>query len=269
MNNNHYFIGKEKRIKKAKDWYNKMKNEYQKQTEESVKGTKHYTYSKQIYVINKRYESTNIIFLNMDTVSAIYHINDSDTGKLCALNFASYKNPGGMFLNGSSAQEESLCHESNLYNILENFKQDFYNPNKKKLNRGLYNDNMLYLPNVVFLRNDKEVYSDIITCAAPNKGTAQHYQAVSDDECISALESRINSILTTAYLENVDNFIIGAFGCGVFKNNPIDVASIFNSVLSNKYKNCFKNIIIAIPTMNERDNTMDIFKSAFNKRERK
>ena len=39
--------------------------------------------------------------------------------KIAVLNFASFKNPGGMFYNGSSAQEESLCHESFLYNVLK------------------------------------------------------------------------------------------------------------------------------------------------------
>ena len=43
---------------------------------------------------------------------------DEEKESICALNFASYKNPGGKFMDGSSAQEECLCHESILYEVL-------------------------------------------------------------------------------------------------------------------------------------------------------
>lgn len=59
--------------------------------------------------------------------------------KVCILNFASYKNPGGRFMDGSSAQEEMLCHSSILYNVLSNerFINNFYKPNKSRLNHAL------------------------------------------------------------------------------------------------------------------------------------
>ena len=69
-------------------------------------------------------------------------------GRVAILNFASYKNPGGMFLNGSIAQEEALCHASNgvLFEVLSSEKvfDAFYEQNRKMLNRALYHDNLLY-----------------------------------------------------------------------------------------------------------------------------
>lgn len=184
----------------------------------------------------------------IDTTTAIYK-HRPFSKKLAALNFASFKHPGGQFLSGSNAQEEALCHASNLYNILLPATNGYYNTNKKMLNRSLYQDRSIYIPDVVFDINHgiNVVTCDIITCAAPNKRSAQKYHNVSDEDVRKALVSRIDHVLYVAYLEEVDTLILGAFGCGVFGNDPYEVASIFKDLLSIKYYNCFDKIIFAIP----------------------
>ena len=67
---------------------------------------------------------------------------------LC-LNFASAKNPGGGFLKGSGAQEESLARSSGLYPCIAQMK-GYYESNKK-LRSSLYTDNMIYILRYLFL----------------------------------------------------------------------------------------------------------------------
>ena len=167
--------------------------------------------------------------------------------KIGILNFASYKYPGGGFIVGSTAQEEMICHDSVLYNVISDsrFLDEFYTPNAKRLNHALYNDNLIFTPRILF--TSCNAYVDVITCAAPNFGAYSKYNRVDMDMYLSVLESRIDHILFCAYKEGIETLVLGAFGCGVFKNDPKDVASIMNNLLFNKYKGVFKKVVFPIP----------------------
>lgn len=68
--------------------------------------------------------STKLGVFDETSTRQIYENALSDH-KIAVLNFASYVQPGGEFLTGSIAQEECLCHESFLYNVLSRMT-DFY-----------------------------------------------------------------------------------------------------------------------------------------------
>eukprot|EP01035_Chromulina_nebulosa_P065160 gene65160-89143_t len=72
--------------------------------------------------------------------------------RVLCLNFASAKNPGGGFLCGSQAQEESLARCSGLYaSQMAHF--EMYEINRR-INSCLYSYHMLYSPSVTVFRND-------------------------------------------------------------------------------------------------------------------
>lgn len=167
-------------------------------------------------------------------------------GKTAILNFASHKNPGGMFIQGSRAQEECLCHESFLYNVLRE-KQDYYDWNSQNLNRGLYVNRGLYSPSIVFQHDGEVAAFDVITCAAPNKKAAQKYQNVTNDQNSEELRKRIKFVLDIAKSQEVNTLILGAYGCGVFGQDATEVAQIFKTLLP-LYR--FTKVIFAIPQGN-------------------
>lgn len=189
--------------------------------------------------------------VDLDTVSAIFRYKRKEK-RTAILNFASYKNAGGMFLQGSSAQEESLCHASFLYNVLSEFK-DYYAWNDKHKNRALYENRALYSPDVVFTNDSVGTLCDVITCAAPNKSAAQKYCHVSDEENYNALESRIRFVLHIAEKEKVDTLILGAYGAGVFGQDATEVAQIFKRLLIEEFWT-FEKIIFAIPDCSRNKN---------------
>lgn len=184
---------------------------------------------------------------DLDSVSAIIKHADKSR-KTAVLNFASYKHPGGMFLEGAAAQEECLCHESILYNVLREF-QGFYDWNVLHKNRAMYLNRALYTPKVIFMRDGKEYASDVITCAAPNLAAAKRYLQVSDKENEIILGRRIRFVLDIASDNGVETLILGAYGCGVFGQNPKVVAEIFKDALRAKSYG-FQKVVFAIPEGN-------------------
>ena len=184
----------------------------------------------------------NVIFFNGTSQDAIFKYTQDDD-RVAVLNFASYKNPGGGFIQGSSALEEMLCHNSFLYNILKEHK-NYYEWNNAHKNRALYLDRAIYSPKVKFFNNDNITEVNVITCASPNYGVAHRYQNVSREEDYKVLKSRIQFIIDIAEENNISTLILGAFGCGVFKQPPELVAEIFTKVLQSTYIN---RIIMAVP----------------------
>ena len=182
---------------------------------------------------------TEVVLL--DSVSAIFAEEDLES-KICALNFASFKNPGGMFMEGSTAQEECLCHESFLYNVLSSFP-DFYKENQSKKNKALYVNRALYTPDICFVRKDIMGISDVLTCAAPNFTAASKYCNVTREENRKVLESRIRFVLDIMEYKEVKIPILGAYGCGVFGQDAREVAEVFKEAIKD---HAFKKVIFAV-----------------------
>lgn len=197
-----------------------------------------------------RQGQTEVSVVQSTTVDAAFTEAEADGDAcICLLNFASYKEPGGMFLQGSMAQEESLCHASVLYPVLSSPRVMgmFYQKHGNRLNRGLYHSDLLYSPDVLFFRDRKGRRFDVITCAAPNKKAAQRYQHVTDQEAEQAMRHRIDSVLYAAWKEKTEVLILGAFGCGVFGNDLGFVSAQFKELLGSKYRGCFHRAVFAVP----------------------
>jgi len=163
------------------------------------------------------------IVIDMDCCSAVRSARAAFPDKKIALvNFASYTEPGGRFLDGSMAQEEAICHESTLYNVLS-ANPDWYTPHQKQGRMdGLYTDQAIYTPDIWF---EGDVMADVITCAAPNRNYFIKWAHRSDVETVdAAMFQRIAFICRIAEQAHVDILIFGAFGCGVFANIPETVA---------------------------------------------
>jgi uncharacterized protein (TIGR02452 family) len=169
---------------------------------------------------------------------------------LACLNFASAKNPGGGFLGGAQAQEEALARSSALYPCLLR-QPDYYD-----LNRGnhsaLYLDLIIYSPQVPFIRKDdgelleRPVLASVITAPAPNAGAVAKNTPGEILQIGPTLRRRAGLVLQIASAEGVTDLVLGAWGCGVFRNDPKLVARIFAELLTGEFHNSFANVVFAV-----------------------
>lgn len=245
------------RVQKAKNHTDYVGKHYKKEIQECSRNSVIYT---EIDLFNTsvlpkgRY---TITITEDDSVAAI--LNSSK--KQCLLNFASFKNPGGGFLVGSMAQEEALCHESFLYNVLLTKQEEFYEVNKKMDTYALYSNRAIYTPNVLFERSGKKAITDVITCACPNYGAAQT-KGITEQENNKVLKDRIHYILSIMSQYPLERIILGAYGCGAFRQNPKTVARIFKEEIKTVFRNKQLEIVFAIPKGN---GNYEAFKEEFSK----
>ncbi|KAJ3853196.1 hypothetical protein EV368DRAFT_39428 [Lentinula lateritia] len=197
--------------------------------------------------------------------------------KIGLLNFASATKPGGGFLNGASAQEESIARSSTLYCSLTTRNADeFYKLHKRMKHNGkwsglghtrdagFYTHAMVYSPSVLLFRDDtgswlRPLPVDILTSAAVNAGdirTKHHIKNATNSEK-RALEARIEKemkermarILHIFALKGVRNLVLGSFGTGVFKNNVEVVARLWKELLIETgapFEKSFDRVVFAV-----------------------
>ena len=177
--------------------------------------------------------------------------------KVAVLNFANNHSVGGAPYS-AGAQEESLCRCSTLLPCLQAMKHEFYDYHSSlyasRVIDHMGNDDLIYTPGVVVFKTDertatirpemmyqKDWYKvDVITSAAPE---LMFMTAPRDYE--AQITSRIKKILDVAASQDVDVLILGAWGCGAFKN-PVDVvAKVFSSLLADYH---FETVEFALST---------------------
>ncbi|TDD37001.1 TIGR02452 family protein [Actinomadura sp. KC06] len=167
-----------------------------------------------------------------------------------ALNFASAKNPGGGFLNGAHAQEEGLARSSGLYASLRSARE-FYDFHRAQGDL-LYSDHMIYSPDVPVFRNDAGTLLDepyevaFLTSPAPNRGAI--HDAAKADRIRDALHLRARKLLAVALTNGHRRLVLGAWGCGVFRNDPQEVAEVFAELLrpGQEFADRFEHVVFAV-----------------------
>ena len=189
-----------------------------------------------------QFSQTQIQVTNETTLGAAKRLVDRGLKPL-ALNFANGIAPGGGFLHGAKAQEEVLCRSSALYLTLVG--DPMYREHSQRYESDS-TDWTIYSPNVPVFRTDAGVPLEqlwllsFLTCAAPYAPT------VGQPKSGDLLQQRIYRVLDIARAYGYETLILGAWGCGAFKNDPWKTARDFRQALETEFAGAFSEIVFAI-----------------------
>ena len=181
---------------------------------------------------------------NIDCVTVAQTLSYS--GKTCILNMASHYSPGGGVRNGARAQEEELCRRSNLIYGLEHNDNDKLYPIKES--------EYIYTRGVTFFKDSNYMVCepfelDVLTIPAINRNKEKDKWLFEgpEDTYQLLMENKILQTITKPFDEGCENLVLSAFGCGVFKNDPKYVSSVYRKFLFDyNARRFFKRISFAI-----------------------
>lgn len=186
---------------------------------------------------------------NISTIGAIRLLAAEGKSSIGVLNFASAKNPGGGFLNGANAQEESLAVSGTLYPTLT-AHEEYYRENRAHKSM-MYLDYAIYSPEVVFFRDERfqltetPVKASVLTLPAVNMG-----QVILKGENVSeakrVMRRRMRLALGIFAEQKARHLVLGAYGCGVFRNDPGEVAAWWRELLAEGMGQYFDSVFHAV-----------------------
>lgn len=169
--------------------------------------------------------------------------------RIAILNFASAKNPGGGFLNGAMAQEESLAASGGLYETLT------AHPEYYRINRAcpsmMYTDYAIYSPEVVFFRDggfrllEEPFTASVLTMPAVNMGQVV-LKGEDPDMAENVMRHRMALVLAILAEKGCRHLVLGAYGCGVFRNDPEKIAAWWKELLTERFNGCFDTVVFAV-----------------------
>ncbi|WP_406864514.1 TIGR02452 family protein [Streptomyces sp. HUAS MG47] len=203
------------------------------------------------------------------SLSAARRLATAAPDPVAVLNFASARNPGGGYLNGAQAQEEAVCRGSALYTTLLRIPE-FYEHHRAHRD-AFYTDRVIHSPGVPVFRDARDRLLDVpytagfLTSPAPNAGVVRRQAPELADRIPAALAARAERVLETAVAGGYRRLVLGAWGCGVFMNDPAVVAGAFRDLLTGdgRFAGHFDQVVFGVLDGTKDRRTIGAFRETF------
>ena len=220
-------------------------------------GTKFYDFLQTVHHIPTMINETIVKVENIDCLLAAENLLNEGYHP-AVLNMASRQNPGGGVQNGAGAQEENLFRRSNLFQSLYQFApfaSNFGLPKSKHQYPLDRNFGGIYTPHATVFRGteqdgypllDTPYQMSFIAVAGINRPALASPERIAP-ELVEPIKNKIRTIFRIGLLHGHDSLVLGALGCGAFRNPPSHIARLFHEVIDEKeFKNKYRLLLFAI-----------------------
>ena len=220
-------------------------------------GTKFYDFLQTVHHIPTMINETIVKVENIDCLLAAENLLNEGYHP-AVLNMASRQNPGGGVQNGAGAQEENLFRRSNLFQSLYQFAPfaSNFGLHKSKHQYPLdRNFGGIYTPHATVFRGteqdgypllDTPYQMSFIAVAGINRPALASSERIAP-ELVEPVKNKIRTIFRIGLLHGHDSLVLGALGCGAFRNPPSHIARLFHEVMEEKeFKNKYRLLLFAI-----------------------
>lgn len=209
-----------------------------------------------------KHDKASIKVINEDTLDAAIMLNDSMkklsspppsnnngsdshaslSARPAVLNFASDTSPGGGFERGAMAQEEALCYRSSLFLSFHKTYYPFaplqglYTRDVVIIRSSMSDGHAILAPTVAAV--DLPVVS-VVSIAAIRRPKLEDAQTISGDqrkifkdtEDRMLTKKKMRLALRIAASKGHESLVLGALGCGAFRNPVEEIADVWKEVL--------------------------------------
>lgn len=207
---------------------------------------------------------------NESALAALARRVASGNRQVGVLNFASARHPGGGFQRGAEAQEEALARSSALHASLTSPAAAPFYRHDAPLS-SLYTDRVIVSPGCPVFRGadggllPEALPATFLTCAAPNATALRANEPQLEAQLPETFERRVARVLGVAAQAGCDALVLGAWGCGVFGNDPHLVAGVFARHLrgAGAFARRFSHVDFAVPDSSPATERWRAFERAF------
>jgi uncharacterized protein (TIGR02452 family) len=112
---------------------------------------------------------------------------------------------------------------------------------------------------------EKPYLVDFITSPAPNAGAVRRNEPDNIFRIMPVLRERSEKVLALAAHQGCDVLVLGAWGCGVFQNEPVNVAQVFSEHLhaDAPFWGRFQKVVFAVLDNSAEQATLAAFRERF------
>lgn len=244
--------------------------EIKREIDQCIANTRYYdpSYFKKKSKKTKSRYKMQVFVTKESTLTAARRITEANKDQhVACLNFASPKFTGGLFLEGTNTQEDTLARSSALFVSQESPEgRKYYDHNDSKGYKfsGMATDGMIFSPHVpVFKTDSGETHQpfcvSMITSPAVSRPLCRQHKTP-DSVIEKVMEQRARAILSLALEQGVKHLILGAWGCGQFGNSSKSVSNMFAKLLNEEFTGCFCSV--TFPIVDHEVSILNDFRSA-------